>query len=132
MHKVNKALVQRTLMNKILSWKILIFDQLSQHLIEGAASANGDKDVGDAIDDVDEPSPTVTQAVPPPVRFTITIPPSTLVNCSAHHTPVKVSIPLRTLFKYPMAPDVDIPPSDGKNTFWSGRYSELGKGNGSL
>lgn len=99
----------------------LDFDQLSERLIGGAASANGDKDVGDADDD--EPVPIVT-APAPPIRLTITIPPLTSATHSAQPTPVKVSIPLRTLFKYPINGE---PPSDGMNAFWKGGIQNLEK-----
>ena len=98
----------------------LDFDQLCEQLIEGAVSASGKKDVGD-IDDDELPS-IVTVPAPP---LTITIPPLYSATRSAQQsTPVKVSIPLKTLFKYPTERD---PPSDGMNTFWRGGIQNLEK-----
>jgi hypothetical protein len=100
----------------------LDFDQLSEQLIAGALSASGDKDVGDTDDD--ELPSTVTPPAPP---LTITIPPLNLATRSApsqHSTAVKVSIPLKILFKYPTDRD---PPSDGMNTFWKGGIRNLEK-----
>jgi hypothetical protein len=65
------------------------FTQLSEHLIVSAAVANDDEDVID----VD------------PLTLTTTIP---LLNLATHlvsrSVAVKVSIPLRTFFKYPTNP----------------------------
>ena len=52
-----------------------------------------------------------------------------LVNYSVtrsaqHSTPVNVSIPLKSLFKYPTERD---PPSNGMNTFWRGGIQNLEK-----
>ena len=98
----------------------LDFDQLSERLIAGAASASGDKDVGDA--DSDDELPSTIMPVPP---LTITIPPLYSATRSAQSNtlaPVIVSIPLRILFKYPLEKD---PPSDGMNTFWRGGIQNL-------
>jgi hypothetical protein len=97
----------------------LDFNQLSERLIAGAASANSDKDVGDA-DASDDELPSTIMPVPP---LTITIPPLNLATRSAlSNTPVTVSIPLRILFKYPTDKDL---PSDGMNTFWRGGIQNL-------
>jgi hypothetical protein len=93
----------------------LNFDQLSNHLIAGAASANGDKDVGDI--DNDEP--------PHRPVLTINVPPLNPATRLASSVPVKVTIPLRILFRYPAECD---PPSDeGLNTFWKGGIHNLEK-----
>ena len=97
----------------------LDFDQLSTQLIDGAASASNDKDVGDADASDDELPSTV---IMPPLPLTITIPPLNTATRSAHITPVKVSIPLKNLFKYPADKD---PPSDGMNAFWRGGIQNL-------
>jgi hypothetical protein len=98
---------------------LLNFDQLSEHLIAGAAAANGDKDIGD--DDDDELPPTAS--VRPPL--TITIPPLNSATLSNQATQVKkTSIPLQILFKYPTDTD---PPSDGMNSFWKGGIQNLEK-----
>ena len=109
----------------------LEFDQLSDRLIAGAASANGDKDVGDVGDDDSDELPltvTVPDALaprpPPQVRLMITIPPLPSASHSAQPTPVKVSIPLRSLFRYPTNDD---PLSDGMNSFWRGGIQNLEK-----
>jgi hypothetical protein len=91
----------------------LDFDQLSAQLIAGAVSASADKDVGDAEDDAPQP----------PVPLTITVPPLNAAIRLAT-VPVKVSIPLRILFKYPTDAE---PPSDGMNTFWNGGIRNLEK-----
>lgn len=99
----------------------LDFDQLSERLIANAASANGDKDVGDA-DASDDELPSTIMPVPP---LTITIPPLNSATRSVQSNtlaPVIVSIPLRKLFKYPLEKD---PPSDGMNTFWRGGIRNL-------
>ncbi len=93
----------------------LDFDQLSDHLIAGAASANGDKDVGDI--DKDEP--------PPRPVLTINIPPLNPATHLASSGPVKVAIPLRILFKYPA--ESDLPSDEGVNTFWKGGIQNLEK-----
>ena len=46
---------------------LLDFDQLSEHLVAGAASANADRDIGD-----DDDKPPITVLAPP---LRITIPP---------------------------------------------------------
>lgn len=106
----------------------LDFDQLSNHLIAGAASANSDKDVGDVGDDELPLTVIVPDALaprpPPQVRLTITIPPLPSASHSAQPTPVKVSIPLRNLFKYPTNDDL---PSDGMSSFWRGGVQNLEK-----
>ena len=58
---------------------------------------------------------------PPPLR--ITVPPLNSAICLATVL-VKVSIPLKTLFKYPTVAE---PPSDGMNTFWNGGIRNLEK-----
>lgn len=99
----------------------LDFDQLSDQLMAGAASASTDKDVGDVDDD--ELLSTVTVPAPP---LTITIPPLNSATRSLAAQPsstlVKVFIPLRILFKYPTDKDL---PSDGMNTFWRGGIQNL-------
>jgi hypothetical protein len=100
----------------------LDFDQLCAHLIESAASANFDRDVGDSNED-DEFSASTP---PPPLR--ITIPPLISATLSdAQRAPVKkTSIPLEILFKYPTTAD---PPLDesGMNSFWQGGIQNLEK-----
>ena len=100
----------------------LDFDQLSAHLIEGAASANIDRDVGDG-DDSDSDELPVSAA---PLR--ITIPPLNSTTLSdAHRAPVKkTSIPLKILFKYPTATDLPLDES-GMNSFWKGGIQNLEK-----
>jgi hypothetical protein len=106
----------------------LDFDQLSNHIIAGAASANSDKDVGDVGDDKLPLTVTVPDVLapqpPPQVRLTITIPPLPSASHSAQPTPVKVSTLLRSLFKYPTNDD---PPSDGMSSFWRGGVQNLEK-----
>lgn len=102
----------------------LDFNQLSEQLIAGAASASSDKDVGDAYssgDDDDELPSNVVSAPP----LTITIPPLNLNSATRSalpNTPAIVAIPLKILFKYPADKDL---PSDGMNTFWSGGIQNL-------
>ena len=99
----------------------LDFNQLSTRLIEGAASANVDKDVGDNDDD-SESEP------PPPLR--ITIPPLNSATLNpAQRAPVrKTSIPLKTLFIYPAAADLPLDGSRlGMNSFWKGGIQNLEK-----
>ena len=100
----------------------LDFDQLSMHLIESAASANADRDVGD--DDTNENDEFPASNPPPPLR--ITIPPlnsATLTN--TQQTQVKkTSIPLKILFKYPTTTDLD---ESGMNSFWKGGIQNLEK-----
>lgn len=98
----------------------LDFEQLSRRLILGAASANGDKDVGDSNDV--EPTPTV--ANPPAAPLTITIPPLNSSTFLAPPTEKKISIPLRVLFTYPSTEDL---PSEGMNSFWRGGIQNLEK-----
>ena len=96
----------------------LDFDQLSDSLIAGAASANGDRDVGDVDDD--EPPPHT------PMILTITVPP--LDPSAPRQLPsglVKVAIPLKILFNYPTT-ESD-PPPEGLNTFWQGGIQNLEK-----
>ena len=104
----------------------LDFDQLSEHLTVGAASANGDRDVGDADDNLDELPPSVMvsnlNVLTPPL--TIRIPALTMATHSGQPPTVKVFIPLKTLFKYPTDKD---PPSEGMNTFWKGGVQNLEK-----
>jgi hypothetical protein len=91
---------------------LLDFNQLSEVLIAGAASANDDKDVGDD----DELTPPA-----PPLR--ITIPPLNSATLTHQATQVKkTSIPLKILFKYPTDKD---PPPDGMNSFWRGGIQNL-------
>ena len=99
---------------------LLDFDQLSEHLIVGVASANADRDIGD---DDDEPPITV---LAPPLR--ITIPPLNLATLSHQATLVKkTSIPLKILFKYPAATDLPLDESIGMNSFWRGGIQNLEK-----
>jgi hypothetical protein len=63
----------------------LDFDQLSDHLIAGAASANGDKDIGD-IDNLND-------ELPPRPVLTINISPLNLATHLASSGPVKVAFP---------------------------------------
>lgn len=107
----------------------LDFDQLSERLVGGAASANGDKDMGDVGDD--ELPPTVTVPNVPATcqvyNYYSSVNVLTLATHSAQPTPVKVSILFRALFKYPTDGD---PPSDGNhgmNTFWKGCVQNLEK-----
>jgi hypothetical protein len=101
----------------------LDFDQLSEHLIAGAASANADKDIGD---DDDNNNDEFSQAAPPP-PLRITIPPLNPSTLSDRATPVKkTSIPLKTLFKYPAATDLPLDES-GMNSFWQGGIQNLEK-----
>ena len=100
---------------------LLDFHQLSEHLIVGVATANGDKDVGNGDDG--ELPPTAPGVLAPPL--TITIPPLNLANLSNQATEVqKTFIPLQNLFKYPTVMD---PPSDGMNSFWKGGIQNLEK-----
>lgn len=103
---------------------LLDFDQLSEHLIAGAAAANTDKDVGDDLDETDELPPAVTvQATSGPL--TITIPPLNSATLSPQATQVKrTCIPLKILFDYPT--DIDMP-SEGMNSFWRGGIENLEK-----
>jgi hypothetical protein len=98
----------------------LDFDQLSAHLIEGAASANIDRDVGDGDDNDELP------AIAP--SLTITIPPLNSTALSdAHRAPVKkTSIPLKILFKFPTTTDLPLDES-GMNSFWKGGIQNLEK-----
>ena len=89
----------------------LDFDQLSEQLIAGAVSANADEDIGDADANA-------------PASLTITVPPLNPAIRLAP-VPVKVSIPLRTLFKYPT--NVELPSADGMNAFWNGGIKNLEK-----
>ena len=102
---------------------LLDFNQLSEHLIMGAASANVDKDVGDDNDDDNDDSEP-----PPPLR--ITIPPLNSANRDHDEhraTPVKkTSIPLKTLFIYPVAA-IDPLDESGMNLFWKGGIQNLEK-----
>jgi len=116
---------------------LLDFDQLSDHLIAGAVSANGERDVGD-VDENELPQivpdvPALRPSHPQP-SLTISIPPvnSATLSCSAQPTAnpmlVKVSIPLKILFKY--STNVNLPQpeaSDGMNTFWRGGIQNLEK-----
>jgi hypothetical protein len=107
-----------------ISSDLLDFEQLSEQLIAGSASANGDKDVGDADDSDDELPSTVVPAPP----LTITIPPLNSATPSAQYNtrPVNVSIPLKILFKYPLPVETNEDlPSDGMNTFWRGGIQNL-------
>lgn len=99
---------------------LLDFNQLSQQLIMGAASANVDKDIGDDNDDGDNDEP------PPPIR--ITIPPLNSATHDEHRaTPVKkTSIPLKILFNYPAAA-IDPLDESGMNSFWKGGIQNLEK-----
>ena len=100
---------------------LLDFNELSEHLIVGAASANADRDVGND-DGHDEPPVTV---LAPPLR--ITIPPLNSVTLSHQATLVKkISIPLKILFKYPAATDLPLDES-GMNSFWRGGIQNLEK-----
>jgi len=91
---------------------LLDFNQLSEHLITGAASANNDKDVGD--DD---------KLTPPTLPLRITIPPLNSATPMHQATQVKkTSIPLKILFKYPTKKDL---PLDGMNLFWRGGVQNL-------
>ncbi|KAF8804447.1 hypothetical protein BYT27DRAFT_7258919 [Phlegmacium glaucopus] len=102
---------------------LLDFHQLSEHLIAGAASANGDKDIGDDYD-ADELPPAVTVRAPSG-PFTITIPPLNSATLSAQATQAKKTcIPLEILFNYPTAMDL---PSEGVNSFWRGGIENLEK-----
>jgi hypothetical protein len=99
----------------------LDFDQLSEQLIAGAASANVDRDIGDNDDNLNDK--------PPPLR--ITIPPLNSATLSAHDshraTPVR-KIPLKILFKYPAATDLSLDESEsGMNSFWRGGIQNLDK-----
>jgi hypothetical protein len=67
---------------------LLNFDQLSECLVAGAASANGNKDIGDGLDDTNELSPAITIQVPSGT-LTITIPPLNFMTLSPHTTQVK-------------------------------------------
>lgn len=73
--------------------------------------ANDDQDVGD---------------VDPSAALTITVPPLNPATCLARPVAVKVSIPLKTLFRYPTDATVD-PPSEGMNRFWRGGIQNLDK-----
>jgi hypothetical protein len=103
---------------------LLDFDQLSEHLIAGAASANADKDVGDDLDDTDEiPSAVTVQAPSGPLM--ITIPPYNPATQPAQATGVKKTcIPLKILFNYPTGTEL---PSEGMNSFWKGGIENLEK-----
>ena len=73
---------------------LLDFDQLSEHLIAGAASANADKDISDDLDETDELPPAVTVQAPNG-PLTITIPPLNSATLSPQATQVKrTCIPL--------------------------------------
>jgi hypothetical protein len=86
----------------------LLYNQLSDHLIAGAASANGDKDVGDI--DNDDPPLTLCRPI-----LTINISPLNPATHLASSGPVKITIPLRILFKYPA--ESDLPSDEGVNVF---------------
>jgi hypothetical protein len=93
------------------------FNELSESLIAGAASANFDKDIGN---DDDVPSAITVQV--PSGPFTITIPPLNSAALSPQATQVKKTcIPLKVLFDYPI--NVDLPSNSelgGMNSFWRG------------
>jgi len=92
-------------------------DQLSEHLIAGAASTNADKDVGDDLDENELPPAITVQA--PSGPLTITIPSLNLATLSPQATQVKrICIPLKILFDYEL--------------FLERRDQELGKRDGSL
>jgi hypothetical protein len=98
---------------------LLDFDQLCNHLIVGAVSANNDKDAGDNNDDL----PTTVLAPP----LTITIPPLNSAALSLAHQATsvkKTSISLKIFFKYPAA--TDLPSNEsGMNSFWRGGIQNL-------
>jgi hypothetical protein len=99
--------------------KLLDFNQLSEHLIAGAASANADRDIGN-----DDDKPPVTVLAPP---LRITIPPLNSATLSHRATLVmKTSIPLKILFKYPAATDLPLDESR-MNSFWRGGIQNLEK-----
>ena len=105
---------------------LLDFDQLTEHLIAGATSANVDRDIGDNDDDnnLDDELPLA------PLR--ITIPPLNSATLPLAHdlnraTPVR-KIPLKILFNYPAATDLSLDESEsGMNSFWRGGIQNLDK-----
>ena len=103
---------------------LLDFDQLSEHLIAGAASANADKDISDDLDETDEIPPAITVQAPSG-HLTITIPPLNSATPQAQATGVKKTcIPLKILFNYPTGTEL---PSEGINSFWQGGIENLEK-----
>jgi hypothetical protein len=100
---------------------LLNFDQLSEHLIAGAASANVDKDVGDDLDETDELPPAITVWVPSG-PLAITIPPLNLATLSPQATQMKrTCIPLKILFDYPT--DIDTHSKCHHQIFGCAKYS---------
>ena len=102
--------------------ELMDFDQLSEHLIAGAASAGLDIDVGDDYNDPDElPADIVIPARSGSLM--ITIPPINSATLSPQATPLKKTcIPLEILFEYPA--DTDLP-SETMNSFWKGGIENL-------
>ena len=101
----------------------LDFDQICAHLIESAASANVDRDVGD--DDSNENDEFSANTPSPPLKITIS--PLNSATLSDARAPVKkTSIPLEILFKYPTTTDLPLDES-GMNSFWQGGIQNLEK-----
>ena len=95
---------------------LLDFDQLSEHLIVGAASANADKDMGNDLDENKLPLAVAVQAPSGPLM--ITIPPLNSATLAPQATQAKKTcIPLKILFDYPVNIDMA---SEGMNSFWRG------------
>jgi hypothetical protein len=100
------------------------FNQLSEHLIVGAASANHDRDVGDNYDDPNK-LPLDVLIPAPSGSLIITILPLNSVTLTPHATQLKKTcIPLEILFEYPT--DTNLP-SEGMNSFWRGGIKNLEK-----
>ena len=90
------------------------FDELSETLIAGAASARLDRD--ELLPDIDMPAPSGS--------LRITIPPLHSSFLSSQATQLKrTCIPLEILFEYPTDTDCD----KGMNSFWKGGIENLEK-----
>jgi hypothetical protein len=103
---------------------LMDFNQLTRCLIERAASASMDRDIGDNCDDSDDfPLDALTPAACGSLM--ITIPPLNSVSLLPQAAQLKkTSIPLEILFKYPTDTD---PPSEGMNSFWRGGIKNVEK-----
>ena len=99
------------------------FDELSETLIAGAASARLDRDVGDDYDNPNELLPDIDM---PSLSgsLSITIPPLHSSFLSSQATQLKrTCIPMEILFEYPTDTDCD----KVMNSFWKGGIENLEK-----
>ena len=77
------------------------------------------------IDNIEDPLDLTQLSAPP--TLTITNPPlNPATRLASRPVVVKVSIPLKILFKYPTDATPD-PPSEGMNRFWRGGIQNLDK-----